>query len=68
MITAATVSGPWNSIACATVSARSSAAIPPGSRYRFVFGTCTPPGMNGSNGWRSAGMPVAANAPIVVPW
>ena len=34
----------------------------------FVFGTWQPPGVNGSNGARSAVMPVAASAPSVVPW
>jgi hypothetical protein len=34
----------------------------------FVFATWQPPGVNGSNGWRSAVTPVALSAPIVVPW
>ena len=69
MITAATVSGPSNSILWATVSAKSaSLIIPGGMRKVFVLGTCTPPGMSGSNGWRSGVIPVADRAPSDVPW
>ena len=34
----------------------------------FVLGTWQPPGVSGSNGVRSAVMPVAESAPSEVPW
>jgi hypothetical protein len=34
----------------------------------LVFGTCEPPGIDGSKGTLSGVMPVAVSAPIVVPW
>ena len=68
MITAATVSGPSNSIRCATVSARSEAVRPWGMRKVLVLGTWQPPGMSGSKSWRRLVMPVADSAPRLVPW
>ena len=67
MMTAATVSGPSNSIRAATVSASSWAERPWGIRNVFVFGTWQPPGVSGSNGVRRLVMPVAERAPRLVP-
>ena len=62
MMTAATVSGPSNSIFSATVSARSGRQAV-GIRKVFVLGTWQPPGVSGSNGVRRLVMPVAVSAP-----
>ncbi len=68
MITAATVSGPSNSIASSTASAAHSSPRPGGRRYVLVLGTWIEPGTSGSNWVRSGVMPVALSAPSVVPW
>ena len=68
MMTAATVSGPSNSIFSAMVSASSCGESPCGMRKVLVFGTWVPPGVSGSNGVRRLVMPVAESAPRLVPW
>ena len=72
--TAATVSGPSNSIASAIRSAQyrpkalGSSRRCTGARYRLVLGTLWAPGTSGSNGSLANGMPVIDNAPCGVPW
>jgi hypothetical protein len=72
MITIATVSGPAASIASSSSSSSrrtNSSSVSSGGRwYRFVFRTWITSGTSGSNGSRSAGMPLIESAPMVVPW
>ena len=72
--TAATVSGPSNSMASAIRSAAhrpkafSSSRRCSGARYMLVFGTLNAPGTSGSNISLAPGMPVIESAPCGVPW
>ena len=54
---------PWMS-----QSQNAASSLPSGCRYRLVLGTCEAPGVRGSNGVRTDGIPVMASAPRVVPW
>src|SRR5215210_1224727 len=65
MITAATVSGPSNSMRSFRASADHRSPRPGGRRKVLVLGTCDPPGVSGSKWVRSGVMAVAAQLVVL---
>ena len=65
---AATVSGPSNSIRSRDRLGQVLGAVARAAGRGSCSATWQPPGVSGSNGARSAVMPVALSAPSVVPW